>query len=295
MTNQITATLVDCQGVVHIYRTGDLEVVALQGLDLNVGVGEMVAVVGRSGSGKTTLMNVLAGLERPSAGRARVGGFDLAQLNDVQRKNYQRRMVGYLWQNTQVNLVPELDVLDNVQMPLLGAGWSVSERVQRARYLVDALGLSPRADNHPAELSAGEQQRLGLAVALANQPRLLLADEPTSQLDSATARGVLEDLRRLQSELGTTVVMVTHDHQVEEYVERVVLIRDGRTSTETRYAGARGERTAEELVIVDAAGRLQLPSEYVEALDLRDRARVRMEDGRIIVTPAGQGEERARD
>jgi len=291
----MTTTLVDCQGVVHIYRTGDLEVVALQGLDLNVGVGEMVAIVGRSGSGKTTLMNVLAGLERPSAGRARVGGFDLAQLNDAQRKNYQRRMVGYLWQNTQVNLVPELDVLDNVQMPLLGAGWSVSERLQRARYLVDALGLSPRADNHPAQLSAGEQQRLGLAVALANQPRLLLADEPTSQLDSATARGVLEDLRRLQSELGTTVIMVTHDHQVEEYVERVVLIRDGRTSTETRYAGARGERTAEELVIVDAAGRLQLPPEYVEALDLGGRARVRMEDGRIIVTPAGEGEEPARD
>ena len=291
----MSATLVDCQGVVHIYKTGDLEVVALQGLDLNVGVGEMVAIVGRSGSGKTTLMNVLAGLERPSAGRARVGGFDLAQLNDAQRKNYQRRMVGYLWQNTQVNLVSELDVLENVQMPLLGAGWSVSERLQRARYLVEALGLSPRSDNLPAELSAGEQQRLGLAVALANQPRLLLADEPTSQLDSATARGVLEDLRRLQSELGTTVIMVTHDHQVEEYVGRVVLIRDGRTSTETRYGGAPGERTAEELVIVDAAGRLQLPSEYVEALDLRGRARVRMEDGRIIVTPAGEGEERGGD
>jgi ABC-type lipoprotein export system ATPase subunit len=291
----MTAALVDCQGVVHIYKTGDLEVVALQGLDLNVGVGEMVAIVGRSGSGKTTLMNVLAGLERPSAGRARVGGFDLAQLNDAQRKNYQRRMVGYLWQNTQVNLVPELDVLENVQMPLLGAGWSVSDRVQRAHYLVDALGLSSRADNHPAELSAGEQQRLGLAVALANQPRLLLADEPTSQLDSATARGVLEDLRRLQSELGTTVIMVTHDHQVEEYVERVVLIRDGRTSTETRYAGAPGDRTAEELVIVDAAGRLQLPAEYVEALGLRGRARVRMEDGRIIVAPASGGDEPVRD
>jgi putative ABC transport system ATP-binding protein len=291
----MTAALVDCQGVVHIYKTGDLEVVALQGLDLNVGVGEMVAIVGRSGSGKTTLMNVLAGLERPSAGRARVGGFDLAQLNDAQRKNYQRRMVGYLWQNTQVNLVPELDVLENVQMPLLGAGWSVSDRVQRAHYLVDALGLTRRADNHPSELSAGEQQRLGLAVALANQPRLLLADEPTSQLDSATARGVLEDLRRLQSELGTTVIMVTHDHQVEEYVERVVLIRDGRTSTETRYAGAPGDRTAEELVIVDAAGRLQLPAEYIEALGLRGRARVRMEDGRIIVAPASGGDEPARD
>ena len=281
----MSAALVDCQGVVHIYKTGDLEVVALQGLDLTVGVGEMVAIVGRSGSGKTTLMNVLAGLERPSAGRARVGGFDLAQLNDAQRKNYQRRMVGYLWQNTQVNLVLELDVLDNVQMPLLGAGWSARDRTQRTHYLVEALGLSHRARNHPAELSAGEQQRLGLAVALANHPRLLLADEPTSQLDNAAARGVLEDLRRLQAELGTTVIMVTHDHQVEEYVERVVLIRDGRTSTEMRYVGAPGERTAEELVIVDAAGRLQLPAEYVEAVGLRGRARVRMEDGRIVLTP----------
>ena len=132
----MSAALVDCQGVVHIYKTGDLEVVALQGLDLTVGVGEMIAIVGRSGSGKTTLMNVLAGLERPSAGRARVGGFDLAQLNDAQRKNYQRRMVGYLWQNTQVNLVLELDVLDNVQMPLLGAGWSARDRTQRTHYLV---------------------------------------------------------------------------------------------------------------------------------------------------------------
>ena len=162
-------------------------------------------------------------------------------------------MVGYLWQNTQVNLVLELDVLDNVQMPLLGAGWSARDRTQRTHYLVEALGLSHRARNHPAELSAGEQQRLGLAVALANHPRLLLADEPTSQLDNAAARGVLEDLRRLQAELGTTVIMVTHDHQVEEYVERVVLIRDCRTSTETRFAGAPGERMAEELVIVDAA------------------------------------------
>jgi ABC-type lipoprotein export system ATPase subunit len=252
----------------------------------------MVAIVGRSGSGKTTLMNVLAGLERPSAGRARVGGFDLAQLNDDQRKHYQRRMVGYLWQNTQVNLVPELDVLENVQLPLLGAGWSVNDRAQRARYLTDALGLSQRAGAHPAELSAGEQQRLGLAVALASQPRLLLADEPTSQLDTATARGVLEDLRRLQMELGTTVVMVTHDHQVEDYVERVVLIRDGRTSTETRFTGGPEGRAAEELVILDAAGRLQLPSEYLQALGLHGRVRVRMEDGRIVLMPV-QDEDQA--
>jgi putative ABC transport system ATP-binding protein len=252
----VSANLVDCQNLVHIYKTGDLEVIALQGLDLAVAASEMVAVVGRSGSGKTTLMNVLAGLEAPSAGRARVGGFDLTQLTDQQRRTYQRRMVGYLWQNVQVNLTPELHALDNVQLPLLGAGWSRRDRVERARYLLQALGLAEHRHQFPGELSAGEQQRLGLAVALANQPRLLLADEPTGQLDTATARGVLEDLRRLQSELGTTVVMVTHDHSVQDYVGRVLLIRDGRTSTETRWLGEPGQRTADELVVVDQAGRL---------------------------------------
>ncbi len=290
----MSAALVDCQGLVHIYRTGELEVVALQGLDLTVAVGEMVAIVGRSGSGKTTLMNVLAGLEQPSAGRVRVGGFDLARLDDAQRRQYQREMVGYLWQHTQVNLVPELDVLDNVQLPLLGAGWPARDRLQRAQYLAGALGLGHRLAGHPSQLSAGEQQRLGLAVALANQPRLLLADEPTSQLDSDTARAVLEDLRGLQAELGTTIIMVTHDRQIEEHVERVVLIRDGRTSAETRWTGTGPDRTADEYVVLDAAGRLQLPGEYVEALGLQGRVRVRLEPGRVVVSPAdrdGESEE----
>jgi ABC-type lipoprotein export system ATPase subunit len=283
----LSASLVECQGLLHVYKTGELEVVALQGLDLVVGVGEMVAIVGRSGSGKTTLMNVLAGLERPTAGRARVAGFDLAQMSDAQRKGYQRKVVGYLWQQVQVNLVPDLNVGENAQMPLLGAGWSGRERAHRAAYLLEALGLSDRLGNHPAELSAGEQQRLGLAVALANQPRLLLADEPTSQLDGATARSVLDDLRRLQAELGTTVVMVTHDHQVEDYVDRVVLIRDGRTSVETRYRGAGEERRADEVVVLDAVGRLQLPAEYVAALGLRHRVRLRLEGSRVVIEPAG--------
>ena len=289
----MSAALVDCRGLVHVYRSGDLEVTALQGLDLTVAVGEMVALVGRSGSGKTTLMNVLAGLERPTAGHVRVGGFDLTRLDDAQRRQYQRKMVGYLWQRTQVNLVPELDVLDNVQLPLLGAGWPARDRLQRARYLAEALGLRHRLASRPARLSAGEQQRLGLAVALANQPRLLLADEPTSQLDSATARAMLEDLRGLQAELGTTVVMVTHDRQVEEHVERVVLISDGRTSAETRWKGEGGGRTADEYVVLDAAGRLQLPGEYVEALGLRARVRVRLEPGHVVVSPADPEGERA--
>ncbi len=281
----MSANLVDCSNVVHVYRTGDLEVVALQGLDLTVAAGEMVAIVGRSGSGKTTLMNVLAGLETPSAGRVRVGGFDLRQMTDQQRRTYQRRMVGYLWQNVQVNLAPELDALDNVQLPLLGAGWSRRDRFQRAQHLLGTLGLSERRHHFPAELSAGQQQRLGLAVALANQPRLLLADEPTGQLDGATSRAVLDDLRRLQGELGTTVVMVTHDRRVEDYVGRVLLIRDGRTSTETRLLGEPGRRTADELVILDPAGRLQLPPAFVEGLGLRGRVRVRLEGDRVVILP----------
>ena len=283
----MSANLVDCRNLVHVYKTGDLEVVALQGLDLTVAAGEMVVLVGRSGSGKTTLMNVLAGLEAPTAGTARVGGFDLTQLTDQQRRTYQRRMVGYLWQNVQVNLTPELTAMDNAQLPLLGAGWSRRDRVQRARHLLDALGLTHCRGRYPAQLSAGEQQRLGLAVALANQPRLLLADEPTAQLDSATSRAVLEDLRRLQGELGTAVLVVTHDHRVEEYAERVLLIRDGRISTETRWLGEPGERTADELVVLDAAGRLQLPQAHVESLGLRGRVRVRLEQGRVVITPAG--------
>jgi ABC-type lipoprotein export system ATPase subunit len=290
----LSSSLVDCQGLLHVYKTSDLEVVALQGLDLVVGVGEMVAIVGRSGSGKTTLMNVLAGLERPTAGRVRVAGFDLAQMSDSQRKGYQRKVVGYLWQQVQVNLVPDLNVAENAQMPLLGAGWSGRDRAQRAAYLLEALGLSHRLGNHPAELSAGEQQRLGLAVALANQPRLLLADEPTSQLDGPNARSVLGDLRKLQAELGTTVVMVTHDHQVEEYVDRVMLIRDGRTSVETLYRGVGDERKADEVVVLDAVGRLQLPAEYVAALGLRDRVRLRLEGSRVVVEPV-EGEAEASD
>jgi putative ABC transport system ATP-binding protein len=281
----VSANLVDCRNLVHVYKTGDLEVIALQGLDLTVAAGEMVVIVGRSGSGKTTLMNVLAGLEVPTAGSVRVGGFDLTRLTDQQRRTYQRRMVGYLWQNVQVNLTPELDALDNVQLPLLGAGWSRRDRVQRARYLLNMLGLAHSSRRFPAELSAGEQQRLGLAVALANQPRLLLADEPTGQLDGATSRAVLEDLRRLQGELGTAVVLVTHDHGVEHYAERVLLIRDGRTSTETRWLGAPGERTGDELVVLDPAGRLQLPPAYVESLGLRGRVRVRLEPGQVVIAP----------
>jgi putative ABC transport system ATP-binding protein len=277
----MTQPIVDCRGLFHIYKNSSVEVVALQGLDLQVAVGEMIAVVGRSGSGKTTLLNVLAGLEVPSAGIARVSGFDLTTMTTKQKDHYRRKTVGYLWQNIQLNLVPELSAAANVQFPMLGTGVRASQRRERASYLLDAFGILNRANHLPPHLSSGENQRLGLAVALANSPRLLLADEPTSQLDQDTSQGVLEDLRNFRRGSGTSVVLVTHDRKVERYVDRVVAIRDGRTSTETRW---RSDETSDELVILDRAGRLQIPKPYVEKLGLRDRVRLRLDGNEVIVS-----------
>jgi ABC-type lipoprotein export system ATPase subunit len=280
--------LVECEGLVHIYKTAELEVVALQGLDLRVEAGEMVAIAGRSGSGKTTLMNLLAGVEPPSAGVARVAGHDLARMDDRERDRYRREVVGYLLQHSLANLALDLTVIQNVQVPMIAGG--PRRRGARARALLEKLGLGGQARLRPAQLTGAEAQRLALAVALANHPRLLLADEPTAELDGASARGLLDDLTRLLHDLGTAAIVVTHDQQLERHVDRVVQIRDGRTSTERRWlARPNGEReVADELVILDRAGRLQLPRAHVEKLGLRDRVRVHLEADSIRITPAEQ-------
>jgi ABC-type lipoprotein export system ATPase subunit len=280
------APVVDCAGVVHIYRSGDQEVVALQGLDLTVEDGEMVAIVGRSGSGKTTLMNVLAGVLRPSAGRAVVCGTDVGQMEEGERSRFRRRLVGYIFQDPSANLTPDLTAIDNAQLPAAGAGIPWRQRRDRARDVLELLGLGHRAGERPSELSTGEQQRLALAVALANQPRLLLADEPTATLDRATAQQIFDDLRRIQRDTGTTIVVVTHDPAVQRFADRVMGIRGGRTSTETRWLpAAEGDALADEYVVLDRAGRLQLPPAYVEELGLKGRVRVRIEGGRILILP----------
>jgi ABC-type lipoprotein export system ATPase subunit len=281
--------LVECEGLVHIYKTAELEVVALQGLDLRVEAGEMVAIAGRSGSGKTTLMNLLAGVEPPSAGAARVAGHDLARMDDRERDRYRRDVVGYLLQHSLANLALDLTVIQNVQVPMIAGG--PRRRGARARKLLEKLGLGAQARLRPAQLTGAEAQRLALAVALANEPRLLLADEPTAELDGANARELLVDLTSLLRDLGTAAIMVTHDQQLERHVDRVIQIRDGRTSTERRWlARPNGDReVADELVILDRAGRLQLPRAHVEKLGLGDRVRVHLEDGSIRITPAETG------
>lgn len=282
----MTKPLVECEGLVHIYKTEELEVVALQGLDLTVEAGEMVAIAGRSGSGKTTLMNLLAGVEPPTAGAATVAGHDLARMDGRERDRYRREVVGYVLQHSLANLVMDLTVIQNVQVPMLGGG--KRRRGRRARALLEKLGLGGQARLNPAQLTGAEAQRLALAVALANEPRLLLADEPTAELDGANAQTLLDDMTRVLRDLGTAAIMVTHDQQLERHVDRVIQIRDGKTSTERRWrARTSGDgEVADELVILDRAGRLQLPKAHVEKLGLRDRVRVHLEDDSIRIMPA---------
>jgi ABC-type lipoprotein export system ATPase subunit len=275
----MTEPIVECEGLVHIYRTGEVQVVALQGLDLWVEPGEVVAIVGRSGSGKTTLMNVIAGIEEPTAGVARVGGHDLVQMTERERETYRRELVGYVLQHSQANLATDLNALENVLLPMTNP--STEESRQRAAFLLETMGIDGLATSLPGELSGGEAERLAIAIAMANQPQVLLADEPTAELDRATADSVLRDLRQLLRESGSAAIIVTHDASVERHADRVIQIRDGRTSTQTRWLEQAGEVVADELLIMDRAGRIQLPRAYVERLGARGLIRAHLEGDEI--------------
>jgi ABC-type lipoprotein export system ATPase subunit len=299
MTNVTAAeygadALIVCDNVVRIYQVEGIEVQALQGLDLLVDPGEMVAIIGASGSGKSTLLNVLSGLDAPTAGRARVGGWDLLSLTAADRLTYRRSVVGFIWQQTARNLLPYLSAAENVALPMAFAGERPRVRASRASELLGALGMGDKAARRPGELSGGEQQRVSIAVALANSPQVLFADEPTGELDAATGEDVFEALRSANTELGTTVVIVTHDAEVSGQVQRTVAIRDGRTSsevfrrTEVDEHGA-SEIIAEEYAVLDRAGRLQLPSDYRSTLGLRDRVRLELEQDHVGIWPDARG------
>jgi len=276
-----------CDGLVRIFKLAELEVVALQGLDLLVDGGEMIAIVGASGSGKSTLLAILGGMDVPSAGRAVVAGYDLGRMGNSDRTRFRRRTVGFVWQQTGRNLIPYLSAVDNVELPMVLDGRK--RRRARALELLDLVGLTDRAGHRPDRLSGGEQQRVAIAVALANDPSVILADEPTGELDSRTSAEVFGLLRRVNREMGTTIVIVTHDAFVSEQVGRTVAIRDGRTSSETLRRTEQtddGHRViSEEYAVLDRAGRLQLPRAHVEALDLQNRVRLRLEEDHVGVWP----------
>lgn len=294
--------LIVCDNLVKIYKVADLEVVALQGLDLEVLSGEMIALVGASGSGKSTLMNILGGLDMPSAGKCSVAGHDLTRLSEAQRIRYRRFEVGHVWQQSGRNLLPELSAAVNVEEPLMLRGASRAFRRKRARELLELVGLIGKERQRPEQLSGGEQQRAAIAVALANQPRVLLADEPTGELDSVTAGEILHLLRTLNRQLGLTILIVTHDVSVAAEVDRTLAIRDGRTSTETVRREAPLEQahaqvaatsaviglssqTHRESILIDRVGRLQLPKEALEIYPFNGRAEVRFADGHVQLWP----------
>ena len=276
-----------CNNLVKIYKIADLEVVALQGLDLEVEKGEMMALVGPSGSGKSTLLNVMGGLDTPSVGQISVGDYDLLNLDARQRVRYKREIVGFLWQQPTRNLLAYISARENIELPLMLTQRSAQERKDRSQEILDVLGLSERADFKPEQLSGGEQQLVALGVALANNPQLVLADEPTGQLDSDSAELMFDALREINKIYKTTIIIVTHDPEVAARVDRVVGIRDGRTSTEIRRERSQEDGTVleEEWVILDRTGRMQIPQVYVDALAMRGRVKIRLEPDHVSVWP----------
>lgn len=293
--------MIECDSLVKIYKTKDIEVLALQGLDLTVKRGELMAIIGNSGSGKSTFLNMIGGLDRPSAGKLYVDGKNLFQMTEQELVEYKRSTVGFVWQNNARNLLPYLTAWENVMTPMLFMEGnenkrSEEEKKKRALELLELVGLGHRKDSSLSQLSGGEQQRVAIAIALANDPKLLLADEPTGAVDRKTADDILEMFRELNEKLGLTIVIVTHDKELSRKVNRVVSIRDGKTSSERIMKNDyrekleqmdinwREEETQEEYAVLDRAGRVQIPGELLEEMGMDgNKVKLELRDGKIII------------
>jgi ABC-type lipoprotein export system ATPase subunit len=301
MSNAEKKKMIEAENLIKLYKTEEIEVLALQGLDLSVEEGELMAIIGNSGSGKSTLLNMVGGLDKPTAGKLFVDGKDLFKLTEKQMVNYKRETVGFVWQNNARNLIPYLTAKENIELAM---GFNKAKKDRKtALELLEMVNMAHRKNNVLGQLSGGEQQRVAIAIALSNNPRILLADEPTGAVDTKTSNIILDLFRQLNETMGLTIVIVTHDRQMSKKVDRVVAIRDGRTSSEfirkKSYAeelaeianGLQNEETQEEthveLAVVDKVGRVQLPAEYLSALGIKgsNKIKVELEEGKIILVP----------
>jgi ABC-type lipoprotein export system ATPase subunit len=288
--------MIECENLVKIYKTKDIEVLALQGLELQVAPGELMAIIGNSGSGKSTFLNMIGGLDRPSAGRLIVDGKDLFKLTEKQLVEYKRSTVGFVWQNNARNLLPYMTAVQNIQVPMMFG--SSERRRQRAIELLEMVGLGHRKDHKLSQLSGGEQQRIAIAIALANDPKLLLADEPTGAVDAKTSAYILDMFRDINRSTGLTIVIVTHDPNMARKVDRVVSIRDGKISSERLLKQSYRERmeslastmdteaTQDEFAVLDRAGRLQIPRDLLAQMNLAgNKVHIEARDGGIFIRP----------
>ncbi|HTL41607.1 MAG TPA: ABC transporter ATP-binding protein [Pseudolysinimonas sp.] len=287
---------IECADLVRIFSAEGVEVQALQGLTLSVERGELTAIVGASGSGKSTLLAILSGLDVPTAGRASVAGHDLLAMGTRERTLYRRRTVGFVWQQTARNLLPYLTAAENIAMTLSVARTPARTREPRITELLGLLGIEGMRDRLPAQMSGGQQQRVAIAVALANEPEVLFADEPTGELDEGNSQVVFDAMRAVNEQLGVTVLIVTHDQDVSAQVRRTVQIRDGRTSTEVLRSTRTDEfgveqHHAQEYAVLDRVGRMQLPQEYLTRLNMRDRVRLELEADHVQVHPTTEDEQ----
>ena len=286
------APMVLAENLVKIYKTSELEVLALQ-LDLRVERGELTAIIGNSGSGKSTFLNMLGGLDEPSAGKLFVDGKNLFKLTAKEKVLYKRDTVGFVWQNNGRNLLPFMNAMENIMTPMHLT--SEKNKKERALELLDLVGMSHRKFSRMNQLSGGEQQRIAIAIALANKPKLLLADEPTGSVDRKTADYIFDLFKRLNQEMGQTIIIVTHDVELSKKVARVVAIRDGKISSERilkeHYSNLGNgeinwmeEETQDEYSIVDRAGRIQIPRNMLDSLELKgNKIKVTCEDKTIML------------
>lgn len=286
--------MIECDNLVKIYKTKDLEVLALQGLDLQVERKELMAIIGNSGSGKSTFLNMIGGLDRPSAGKLYVDGKNLFRMTEKQLVEYKKNTVGFVWQNNARNLLPYLTAMENVMTPMMFSREAAGKA--RALELLELVGMGHRKNSRLSQLSGGEQQRVAIAIALANNPKLLLADEPTGSVDRNTSDYILDMFRELNGQLGVTIVIVTHDKTLAKKVNRVVSIRDGKTSSERiikeDYINKLKDmsldwgsiETQEEYAVLDRAGRLQIPKELLNEIGLDgNKVKLEVRDGKIVI------------
>lgn len=271
--------MIRADSLVKIYKTKETEVLALQGLDLKVETGELTAIIGNSGSGKSTFLNMIGGLDKPSAGSLFVDNKNLFTMSESELVKYKRDTVGFVWQNNGRNMLPFLSAIENIMLPMSLS--STKKKRDKAMELLELVGMSHKKNNRMNMLSGGEQQRIAIAIALANSPKLLLADEPTGSVDFKTANYIFDVFSELNKN-GQTILIVTHDVALSKKVKRVVAIRDGKISSERvlkeEYADRvqetsidwRAEDTQDEYAILDRVGRVQIPQELMRELNLVD-------------------------